>query len=145
MINIGVTGSGDLLVGRVITLRAGLICIPTDSGTGCSLSGVINIGVTGSGDSEGLTVKLYLTNGTVNYIIVRSVVYTIGVFVIFCDSFAFGVAESVNRLLSHENLVASRAVRSLGETGFGTGRSYSLIRHLVVTLSEDRLSLTVKL
>ena len=51
VINIVVTGSGDLVIGGVIALITGLVCVPAYSGTGRSLSCVINIVVTGSGNS----------------------------------------------------------------------------------------------
>ena len=44
-----------------------------------------------------------------------------------------------NSLLRNDNLVTGRAMRTLGQTGFGTGRSYGSISHLSVTGSGNSL------
>ena len=91
-----VTGSSLFNVGCVITSGTSLICIPTNCCTSRSLSFVSYFIVTESINGYGLSANLFATNGTVNYIIIRTCVYAIGSNIVFYSNFTFGVCNLLN-------------------------------------------------
>ena len=127
--NLGVTLSGNsgLSYESLIANRAVRAFGKTGFGTSGSNCLIGNYGVTLSVDHYGLTAELFVTNGTVYYVILRSLVYAIGINEVFYNDCAFGVTLSCNGLLSYESYAANGAVRAFGKTGLGASRSNRLI------------------
>ena len=92
-----------------------------------------------------LAAKLRVTNGTVNYVVIRACVYTVGSGLVLLNGLACSVTESVNDLLSEESFAANGALLTLGKTGFGTSGSYCGDDLILVTESVNCDSLAAKL
>ena len=134
--NITVLGTGSGIYHIISVLESRLnYCITNSAenslGAGRYFSGLG--GVTESVKIGGCTTELYVTNGTVNYCIIRAAVCTIGGDAVFGNRLAFGVSESCNNLLRNENLVTYGAVLAFGKTGFCTSSINSLIGNLGVS------------
>ena len=70
------------------------------------------------------TANLCITNGTVGYVIIRAVVFTIGKDFVFYNDFTCGVACR-SEYCEECGVVTERALLVSGVTGLGTGRSES--------------------
>ena len=137
--NFGVRLSRDYLLsnGNFVTYGAvltfGKTCRSTSSFYGC----ILHLGVTLSGNHVGISADLVVTNGTVDYAVVRTCVLTIGVLIVLSLRCACGVRLSRGCGLSNENLVTYGAVLTFGKTCRSTSSFYGCILHLGVT--ESRL------
>ena len=134
--SLGVTLRGNSILSYESLAANGAMRAFGKTGFGTSRSNCLigNYGVTLSIDHYGLTAKLFVTNGTVYYVILRSLVYAIGINEVLYDRIAMGVILSCNGLLSYESLATNGAVRAFGKTGLGTVGSNGIVDNLGVTL-----------
>ena len=89
-----VSKSSYFFVSRIIASGTGYVCIPALFGTGRSLSLVSDLVVAESINGDSLTADLFVTNCTVNYIIIRTCHSTCGSLVVFSKSRIGLVTES---------------------------------------------------
>ena len=141
---LGVAGSGDFCIGGVVAYRAVLICIPTDFGAGGILSCYLSQSVTKSVNGNGHAAEFFAANGAVNNFVIRTVVYAIGIYFVFNNGCASGVAEFGNYGLRNSSKTAIAAMLACGQTSCGAGRFYSCIInyiYVIIGINCNRLRL----
>ena len=111
----------------------------TFSKTGCGTSRsyclVDYLSVTECVNGYGISGKLCLANGTVNYVIVATVSLTSRINVVLYNDATCGVTECVNYILCNEYFVTYGTVLTFSKTGCSTGRCLSCVDYFGVTES----------
>ena len=105
--------------------------------TGCRTSGsnccINHFCMTKCGNSNRYTAKFCFANCTINYIIIGTVIFTIGGNVVFNNDITCSMISYRNYLLRNENCITYRAVLTLGQTGCRTSGSNCCIDNLGMT------------
>ena len=83
------------------------------------------------------TSKLYLTYCTINYVIVRTVVYTVGSNVVFNYHVTICMTKCINCFLCNKNFVTYGTVFTLCQTCCCTCRSNCFVNYFLVSVSRN--------